>query len=153
MRHLLLPLFDLYTRLIYRRLAKSTARMVKDYLVSGYSVVALVGIDGSPSCGVNVTMELGQSYELVADMMVEAITVEQMNALVRQCQSDGQGLFTAALRKELAKRHIEIPHYAHDLFTELEGKTSRVAEELSLREDEILRQATTEFENQGVSVT
>jgi predicted secreted protein len=121
---LFLPLFRLYIKLLYRRLAKSTAEQVKDYIVSGYSVVGVMGIDGSPSCGVNTTLDLDRSLELVASMDVESVTVEQMNDVIRQSLADGRGLFTIALQKELSRRHIDVPFDAHDLVAELNGENS-----------------------------
>jgi hypothetical protein len=44
-------LFVLYTRLAYRRLAGQVARDIGDYVRSGQSVQAVVGVGGSPSCG------------------------------------------------------------------------------------------------------
>jgi len=126
MRRLFLPLFLLYTKLIYRRLAKATADQVNDYLVSGYSVIGVVGIDGSPSCGVNTTLDFERSFELIASMDVGSVTAEQINAIIRQGLTDGRGLFTAMLQDELKKRRSDVPYRAHDLMAEIDGKTSTV---------------------------
>ncbi len=131
-RHLLLPLILLYTKLIYRQLAKATADQVNDYLTSGYSVIGMIGIDGSPSCGANTTLDFERSFELTASMDVESVTVEQMNTIIRKGLTGGKGLFTTALQKELKKRHIDIPYHAHDLIAEINGKTSSVGTLLSL---------------------
>ncbi len=132
MRRLFLPLILLYTKLIYRRLAKTTADQVNDYLVSGYSVIGVIGIDGSPSCGVNNTLDFKRSFELTASMDVKSVTVEQMNTIIRQSLTEGRGLFAAALQKELKKRHIDLPYHAHDLIAEINGKTSSAGTLLSL---------------------
>ncbi len=124
MLRLFLPLILLYTKLIYGRLAKTTADQINDYLVSGYSVIGVVGIDGSPSCGVNNTLDFERSFELTASMDVKSVTVEQMNAIIRQSLTQGSGLFAAALQKELKKRHMDIPYHAHDLIAEIDGETS-----------------------------
>src|SRR5215471_7303757 len=52
LRHVLLPLFLWYTRWRYRRLAKEVVRDIEDYVRSGFGVVGIVGVGGSPSCGV-----------------------------------------------------------------------------------------------------
>ncbi len=114
MRHLFLPLILLHTKLIFRRLAKATADQVNDYLVSGYSVIGVIGIDGSPSCGINKTLS----------MDVKSVTVEQMNTIIQQGLTDGRGLFATALQKELKKRHIDISYHAHNLIAEINGETS-----------------------------
>ena len=51
LRHVLLPLFLLYTCWVYRRLAKEVVKDVEDYLRSGFEVIGIVGVGGSPSCG------------------------------------------------------------------------------------------------------
>jgi predicted secreted protein len=50
-RRILLPLAVAYTRFVYRRIARQKANQIDDYLSSGYSVIGIVGVDGSPSCG------------------------------------------------------------------------------------------------------
>jgi hypothetical protein len=51
-------LFLLHTRLAYRRLAGEVARNTGDYVWSGQSIQAVIGVDGSPSCGVRTTLDL-----------------------------------------------------------------------------------------------
>jgi predicted secreted protein len=51
-------LFLLYTRLADRRLAGQVARDIGDYVRSGQSVQAVVGVGGSPACGVRTTLNL-----------------------------------------------------------------------------------------------
>ncbi len=124
MRCILLPVFILYTKIVYRKLACATANQINDYLVSGYSVIGVLGIDGSPSCGVSTTLDMGKSFEMTASLDVETVTVGQMNTIIRQCLIDGRGLFTAILQNELKKRRINIPYRAYDLIAEINGNTS-----------------------------
>jgi hypothetical protein len=121
----------LYTELAFRRLARATARQIEDYLVSGYSVLGVIGVDGSPSCGVHTTLDFERSAELAAGLDLDAINVDQMNTLVRQGLTDGSGLFTSALQRELRRRHRELHYSAHDLIGELNGETARVEALLS----------------------
>ena len=46
-------------QLPYSRLARQVAAEVADYLASGMEVSAIVGVDGSPTCGVRVRMPHG----------------------------------------------------------------------------------------------
>jgi hypothetical protein len=50
--------FLIYTRLAYRRLARRVTSDIADYVRSRYSVESVVGIGGSPSCGVRTTLDL-----------------------------------------------------------------------------------------------
>ena len=64
-----------YSRLVYRRLARQTARRVADYRDSGLDVVGIVGVDGSPSCGVTRTMDLSRALDHLCDTDPDTITV------------------------------------------------------------------------------
>ena len=111
----------------YRPDEKSrTAKEIADYLDSGYTVIGVVGIDGSPSCGVGKTLDLERSFDSLASVDTASITAEKMNAIVRRNLIVGSGLFTDALEEELRKRRIKVPFLAHDLIGELEGEKSSV---------------------------
>jgi len=56
LRRPLLWLFLLHTRTIYRRLAREIANQITDYQSSGVTVVAVIGVSASPSCGVRTTL-------------------------------------------------------------------------------------------------
>lgn len=131
MRRLLLPLFIQYTKLRFRRLAKAVVDQIHDYRVSGYSVIGVIGIDGSPSCGVNTTTDFERSFELVAGIDVGSFTVEQMTNILRQGATAGRGLFAGALQQELNRRQMDIPYVAHDVLDEVNGKNSNVISLLS----------------------
>jgi uncharacterized protein YbbK (DUF523 family) len=133
LRSILFPLFLLYTKIVYRRLAKGVARQIGDYLASGYSVAGVVGVDGSPSCGVHTTMELRRAFDRIASLNIDPATAHQMNAIVRRCQVSGRGLFIGALRRELQRqgaagggKGIAMAFRAHDLIAELDGKRADV---------------------------
>jgi predicted secreted protein len=125
-RQMLLPLVIAYTRFVYRRIAKQAAKQIEDYLDSGYTVVGVVGVDGSPSCGVGKTLDLRGSFDSITEIEVESLTAHKMNDIVRRNLKDGGGLFTSALKEELEGRGIAVPFLAHDLIAELDGKKSNV---------------------------
>jgi len=68
----------------------------------------------------------GKSFDLLADVDVGTITVKEMNAIIRESAMDGEGLFTAALRREMKVRQLEVPFLAHDLLAEIAGKVSSI---------------------------
>lgn len=121
MRGLLLPILLWYTRRVYRRLARQVARQIADYLSSGFEVVGIVGVDGSPSCGTLRTVDLRRSLQRVAALTPSA-TSQDMNAIVLESLIPGRGLFLAALQRELDRRGLHVPHLAFDLPSELQGK-------------------------------
>jgi len=124
LRPILLPLFVLYTRFMYRRLARRIAAQIDNYVAGGFSVAAIVGVDGSPSCGVGEALDVRRAWELLADTHVASMTTPQMNAIVRLSIQPGRGFFIAALRRALARRRIDVPFLAYDLIGELDGKRS-----------------------------
>lgn len=127
LRGFLFPVFIWHTRRIYRRLARATARQMADYVTHGYTVVRVVGIDGSPSCGVSTTLDMKQSFDRLARMEVESVTVDSMNDLINQCLVPGRGLFTRLLQEQLARRGISVVFTAHDLIAELDGQADSSA--------------------------
>jgi predicted secreted protein len=119
-RRILLPFLLAYTRQVYRKLAKQVVREIEDYSSSGFSVVAIVGVDGSPSCGVCKTLDVRRSLEHVGRLHQTAHGAD-MNAIVLASLIDGEGIFTRTLHKELDRRKLRVPFLAHDLMAELRG--------------------------------
>jgi uncharacterized protein YbbK (DUF523 family) len=128
LRGLLLPLMLGYTRRVYRRLARTVAEQVVDYARSGFVVIGIVGVDGSPSCGVTRCLDVAQGLDGLAHLRADA-TVADANAVVRAAVMPGRGLFVALLQEELGRRGLRVPFSAHDLLAELDGARSPVAVE------------------------
>jgi hypothetical protein len=125
LRRLLLPLALLYTRLVYRRLAAAVAQQVADYVHSRFIVLGVVGVDGSPSCGVATTLDVHDVGGLLS-LSPEAITVDRLNAWVRQQAKPGTGMFIDELQKQLKRRQLTVSFLAHDLLAELDGQPTAV---------------------------
>jgi predicted secreted protein len=126
LRAVLLPLMLFYTRRVYRRLARQVANQVHDYAVSGFRVLGIIGVDASPSCGVQTTLHVERAFDQIGRLRLTA-TAADMNAIVRANVIGGRGLFVAALQDELSRRGLEIPFSAHDLIAELEGRARGAA--------------------------
>ena len=123
-RRLLLPLMLLRINLIYARLARQIVDCIADYRSTGYCVETVVGVDGSPTCGVTRTLDIRKAFDMLAHIEVESVSVGQMNSLIRQCALPGRGLFTSHLKRELKKRQLDIPFHAHDLLAEIACETA-----------------------------
>ena len=123
LRGVLLPLFLWYTRWRYRHLAQEAVRDVEDYVRSGYEVVGIVGVGGSPSCGVCNTLDLRRSLEVVAGCPLARLDRRVMNEeAIAACLSEGEGLFMAAIRRQLRRKHLSITWFEHDLLSEIRGQ-------------------------------
>jgi predicted secreted protein len=128
-RRPLLALFGWYTRLVYRRLARTTARQIADYVRSGFTVVGVVGIADSPSCGVHTTMDLPRALEAAVDVPVAALTRTIMNErIVAANVKPGTGWFVDALRRELRRRHLAVPFLELDPAAAMTGAPARLRE-------------------------
>jgi uncharacterized protein YbbK (DUF523 family) len=107
LRSVLFPLFRLYTRWRYRRLARRVARHIEDYVRSGFEIVEIVGVGDSPSCGVHHTLDLARALPIVAAFDVDSIERRAFNEkAVRACVVEGEGLYMQALRRQLANRKL-----------------------------------------------
>lgn len=118
----LLRAFVLWTRHVYRRLARQVAHDIVDYQRPGITVAGIVGVGASPSCGVTTTLDMRASLEVVAACPAGALTRDVMNErAVLGCRRTGEGLFIAALDRQLRRRGLEVPALEHDLAAELRG--------------------------------
>ena len=79
-RGLILRLFILYTRLEYRRLARRVVNQIADYERSGFTVIGIVGVGASPSCGVHTTLDLRRSFEVMAATPINPSTARRSTA-------------------------------------------------------------------------
>ena len=113
-------LFLGYTRLAYRRLARRIAAQIADYLRSGHTVESVVGIGGSPSCGVHTTLDLPAVLDDIAGREPAQLNRREFNQQVIAGHARaGQGMFIAALRRHLGHRGIDVPFDEHDLIAEI----------------------------------
>jgi predicted secreted protein len=121
-RRLLTRVFLVYTRWRYRRIARRVAAEIADYQRSGIAVVGVVGIDGSPSCGVQRTLDLERSVTALARCDLASMDAQAFNRRVVLANLvPGEGLFIAALRRQFQRRRLDVALYAHDLAAELDG--------------------------------
>ncbi|HEX9133699.1 MAG TPA: hypothetical protein VF844_15515 [Ktedonobacteraceae bacterium] len=123
LRHVLLPLFIWYTRWMYGQLAKEVVRDIEDYVRSGFAVVGIVGVGGSPSCGVCSRLDLWRSLEVVANCPLARLDRQLMNEeAIAACLGEGEGLFIEAIQRRLRRKHLTIRWYEHELLTEIRGQ-------------------------------
>jgi predicted secreted protein len=120
MARLLLRPFIWYTRLVYAWLARAITGDVADYRRCGVEVVGLVGIGGSPSCGVATTLDLPGAVHALTRCPVARLDRRALNEdIIAANVRPGEGLFVRALRRRLARAGVGIPMAEHDLLAEL----------------------------------
>lgn len=121
---LLMPWLVVYTRLRYSLLARRVAAQIADYRRSGFDVLGVVGVDGSPTCGVTTTLDLHASMDAVVACPVTRFDRRFMNETVVDGSSrPGRGLFVAALDVALGRRGHQVPLLAYDPHSDVPGSS------------------------------
>lgn len=99
-----------------REILEQVVDQIEEYVNNGYVVEGIVGIDGSPSCGVNITC---RGY--VGGELADTGTVEKLGNLR---ETEGQGVFIEELANMLNQRNLTCKFHAIDeKGSELSGKT------------------------------
>ncbi len=115
--------FILYTRWAWRRIARQTVREIADWRRSGHEVLGIIGVRGSPSCGVHDTLDLHKGAAFIGLLTPDEVERERLNRDgIRAAMVPGRGYYIAALQAELDRRGLEVPFYEHDLVAELERR-------------------------------
>ena len=93
---------NLFYRQECRKMIEPIIQQVKNYVDAGYEIVGVVGIDGSPSCGVNFTCSGNFGGEIVDSCQID-------NILDSLKEVNGSGVFIEELKKYLQEINLEIP--------------------------------------------
>jgi hypothetical protein len=110
-----------YSRRVFRRIARGTGRIMADYARSGYEIAGVVGIQGSPTCGVHQTIDVSRGVEYLASVTVETLEREALpREAVRAALQPGSGAFFECLRNEMRRHGIEAPFFEDDVVVQVE---------------------------------
>lgn len=124
---LFLPVFICYTRIVYRRIALSLVKDIQRYIKSGFTVKGIVGVDGSPTCGVNTKLDVNKCFGYLSRNSAENLSRETFNSgLYKTCSEVGAGMFFEILKKFLDRKRLSVPIYAHSLISEMQGESSEI---------------------------
>lgn len=114
------PFFIMYTYVRYSRLASKIVSLIKDYVKSGFTVVGIAGIDGSPTCGVNTTLNMKKSFDYIAGMQIATLKREDFNRIMFTAYiQQGKGIFIKILSQKLKKNNLDIKLSAHNIIDEI----------------------------------
>jgi predicted secreted protein len=103
LRRTALPVALAYTRWRYRRLARAVAAQAADYQRSGLDMAAVLGVDGSPSCGLEQTLDTARVLDGLVHVDPDTVAAAEVNAIVRGEVSAGSGMYTRALQRQLRR--------------------------------------------------
>jgi hypothetical protein len=99
--------FMAHTSRIYQRVARTVAAEIAYYEDTGLEVVGVIGICGSPSCGVRTTLDLLAALDVLRRCPLANLDRRMINEqVIRAHTQPGQGLFVTALQRQLAKRGL-----------------------------------------------
>ena len=106
----LFPVVLRYVRWRYAHQARAIVRDVEAYLASGLSVRGIVGVAGSPSCGVLTTLDLNHAAAALARRGRVPPTAAWMNmVVVGPALRPGSGIFIEALARAMGRRNVHVP--------------------------------------------
>ncbi len=115
----LFPVVLRYVRWRYAQQARAIVRDVEGYLASGLSVRGIVGVAGSPSCGVDTTLDLKRAAAAVAGRRRVPATAAWMNTVVvGPALRPGRGMFTEELTCAMGRRNVDVPMLEESLSTD-----------------------------------
>jgi hypothetical protein len=108
-----------WTSFVYRRLVHQVADDICDYIQSGFHVVEIVGVGGSPSCGVHSTLDMDGAIAAMARVNAATDTRSANRAIVTANVVPGRGVFIECLDRALRRRGLTVAYREHDLVAEL----------------------------------
>lgn len=122
LRRWILALFVVYTRIRYALIAHRVVGEMRDYERSGFRVEALVGVGGSPSCGITKTLDVESWLAAVAGAGPGELSPDVVNQAVISSARPGRGWFMSAVINRLDRRGMAVPRAEHDLIAELSAR-------------------------------
>jgi len=117
--------------------AKAVDRM-EDYTKEGYTIVGIVGVDDSPTCGVSKTVDI---MEIVKNKQTFGISledaenphIEKFKHILQTARNSGSGSFLGSIMGELRKRQMAIKAVGFDPWSEPQEEADRIADLLNLK--------------------
>jgi predicted secreted protein len=116
-----------------RKEASKVVNKIRDYLNSGYEVLGIVVSNDSPTCGVNLTMDLLEAAKKFKSLGFKAEYLENpdvkiMRTIIPSLCTKGSGLFIGPVISKLRKRDIDVQVIGFDPWaSSLKEEAERVA--------------------------
>lgn len=119
-----------FNRLCKKEAAKAVNRM-EDYTREGYTIVGVVGMNDSPTCGVTKTIDF---IEFTRRLAVAEETGNTPKQIIQQTLVDGTSFFIGSLKKQSEKRGLSLKVVGFEPWTESQkNEAKRIAKVLDLR--------------------
>ena len=115
-----MPVFLFLMNWRMRGVARRTADEIEDYIANGMEVLAIIGIRGSPTCGVTCHPDLGDYFQWSSKVDISNVRRSEQNEVLKKVARDGPGVYMRLLARRLKRRGIDIPFYEYDLYDEMD---------------------------------
>ncbi len=145
-----MPLFLWLVNWKMRWVARYTADEIADYARSGMEVVGVIGVRGSPACGVSYCPNLRRYFEWSSKVDVQQVTPGEQNEVLKQVTESGSGTFIRFLKRRLAKRKLAVPFFEFDLYDEMDGRPNAPLREAVCRINSLRASEAAGFTREGI---
>lgn len=107
-------------------LAAQIVRQMKDFIASGYTIGAVIGMDDSPSCGVTRSVDFLSAAQKCVEIGyclddMQYPDFETMKSLYPALITTGTGIFMDAIREQIQRRQLDIKMLGFDPWQEAES--------------------------------
>lgn len=130
------------TKYACRKEAKKVVKRIQDYLMEGYTIIGILGVNGSPTCGVTKTInyiDMAKNKNKLDITLQDLMNpqLEKMIEIEQKARINGSGSFFSSLIGELKKRKVDLKVEGIDLLSKPQKEVARIADLLGMKvEDE-----------------
>lgn len=120
-----------------KRLAGEVVARIEDFTREGYSVLGMIGVDDSPSCGVTKTLDMmkiareQRSLGITLDDVANP-RLDKMKPIIDAGMVGGSGSFMGPILEQLKRRSLDIPAVGFDPWARSDQEAQRIAGSLGL---------------------
>jgi hypothetical protein len=139
------PIIEFFTNLEMRKTkyacrkeAKKVVKRIQDYITEGYTIFGILGVNGSPTCGVTKTINYVEIAKNMKKLDIEPQDIinpqlEKIIEIENKTRIDGPGNFFNPLIDELKRNKVNIRVEGIELASDPKKEVERIANLLSLK--------------------
>lgn len=104
-----------------QRLAREVVNEMERTIENGYTVIGIIAIDGSPTCGMNKTCDIPYCWQKLSEATngFSYIDIDIMRQIGQKCYRDGAGQFMGRIKHEIEKKKLSIPIIGFSPWTDI----------------------------------
>jgi predicted secreted protein len=126
------------TKRACRKEAKKVVKRIQDYVMEGYTIIGILGVNGSPTCGVTKTLnyiDMAKNKNKLDITLQDLMNpqLEKMIEIEQKARINGSGFFFSALIDELKRRKLDLTVEGIDLLSKPQEEVERIADLLGMK--------------------